>query len=96
MREHIADFWAYNDLLDKATVPNPNRHFNYRRNEGDLNVVKLPDMAKHVDYDTLITIAPEKVSRAEGVDRNPDTFPCQNNLIRPEQFFTAIRESIYE
>ena len=60
MREHIADFWAYNDLLDKATVPDPNRHFNYRWDDEKQDVLKLPGTAKHFDYDTLITIAPEE------------------------------------
>ena len=60
MREHIADFWAYNDLLDKATVPDPNRHFSYRRDDEKQDVVKLPDPPKHFDYNTLITIAPEE------------------------------------
>lgn len=38
MREHIADFWAYNDLLDKATVPDPNRHFNYRWDDEKVSI----------------------------------------------------------
>ena len=60
MREHIAGFWAYNDLLDKTAVPDPNRHFNYRWDDEKQDVVKLPGTAKHFDYDTLITITPEE------------------------------------
>ena len=60
MRAHIADFWAYNDLLDKATVPDPNRHFNYRWDDEKQDVLKLPDPPRHFDYDTLITIAPDE------------------------------------
>ena len=63
MREHLADFWAYYDLLDKDTVPDPNRHFNYRWDDGKQDVVKLPGTARHFDYDTLITIAPEDYNR---------------------------------
>ena len=60
MREHIADFWAYNDPLDKATAPDPNRHFNYRWDDEKQDVVKLPGTAKHFDYDTLVSITPEE------------------------------------
>ena len=60
MREHIADFWAYNDQLDKTTVTDPNRHFNYRWDDEKQDVVKLPGTAKHFAYDKLITIAPEE------------------------------------
>ena len=60
MREHMADFWDYNDLLDKTTVPDPNRHFNYRWDDEKQDVVKLSDPPKHFDYDKLITIAPEE------------------------------------
>ena len=35
MREQIADFWANNDLLDKATAPDPTRHFSYRWDDGN-------------------------------------------------------------
>lgn len=66
MREHIADFWDYNDLLDKAAVPDPNRHFNYRWDDEKQDVVKLPDPPKHFDYDTLITIAPEEYHSLKG------------------------------
>ena len=60
MREHIADFLNYNDLLDRSFVPDPTRHFNYRWDDGKQDVVKLPGTARHFDYDTLITIAPEE------------------------------------
>ena len=60
MREHIADFLNYNDLLDRSFVPDPTRHFSYRWDDGKQDVVKLPDAVKHFDYDTLITIAPEE------------------------------------
>ena len=63
MREHIADFLNYNDLLDRSFVPDPTRHFNYRRHDGKQDVVKLPGTARHFDYDTLITIAPEDCNR---------------------------------
>ena len=59
MREHIADFLNYNDLLDSSFVPDPVRHFNYRWDDEKQDVVKLPGTAKHFDYDTLITIAQE-------------------------------------
>ena len=60
MRERIADFLNYNDLLDRSFVPDPTRHFNYRWDDGKQDVVKLPGTARHFDYDTLITIAPEE------------------------------------
>ena len=60
MREHISDFCAYNDLLDKSSTPDPTRHFNYRWDDEKQDVVKLPDPPRHFDYDTLITIAPEE------------------------------------
>lgn len=60
MRAHIADFWTYNDLLDKSTIPDPNRHFNYRWDDEKQDVVQLPNPPRHFDYDTLITITPEK------------------------------------
>ena len=60
MREHIADFLNYNDLLDKSFTPDPTRHFNYHWDGEKQDVVKLPGTAKHFDYGTLITIAPEE------------------------------------
>ena len=63
MREHIADFLNYNDLLDRSFVPDPTRHVNYRWDDGKQDVVKLPGTARHFDYDTLITIAPEDYNR---------------------------------
>ena len=63
MREHIADFLNDNDLLDRSFVPDPTRHFNYRRDDGKQDVMELPGTARHFDYDTLMTIAPEDYNR---------------------------------
>ena len=60
MREHIADFLNYNDLLDKSFTPDPTRHFNYHWDGEKQDVVKLPGTAKHFDYNTLITITPKE------------------------------------
>ena len=59
MREHIADFYAYNDLIDKNAVPDPTRHFNYRWDETLQDVVKTSDPVKPFDYDILIQVTPE-------------------------------------
>ena len=59
MREHIADFYAYNDLIDKNAVPDPTRHFNYRWDETLQDVVRVSAPVKPFDYDTLIQITPE-------------------------------------
>ena len=59
MREHIADFYAYNDLIDKNAIPDPTRHFNYRWDEGLQDVVRASTPVKPFDYDTLIQITPE-------------------------------------
>lgn len=59
MREHIADFNNYNELLDKNAVPDPTRHFNYRWDETIQNVVRDPTPVKPFDYDILIQITPE-------------------------------------
>lgn len=59
MREHIADFYAYNDLIDKNAIPDPTRHFNYRWDEVLQDVVKTSDPVKPFDYDILIQITPE-------------------------------------
>ena len=67
MRERIADFLNYNDLLDRSFVPDPTRHFNYRWDDGKQDVVKLPDPPRHFDYNTLITIAPEDYHRLKNV-----------------------------
>lgn len=59
MREHIADFNNYNELLDKNAVPDPARHFNYRWDDYLQDVVRVPTPVKPFDYDTLIQITPE-------------------------------------
>ncbi|MBQ3345208.1 MAG: AAA family ATPase [Kiritimatiellae bacterium] len=59
MREHIADFNNYNELLDKNAVPDPARHFNYRWDETLQDVVRVPTPVKPFDYDVLIQITPE-------------------------------------
>ena len=59
MREHIADFYAYNDLLDRNAAPDPTRHFNYRWDEYLQDVVRVPTPVKPFDYDILIQITPE-------------------------------------
>ena len=59
MREHIADFNNYNELLDKNAVPDPARHFNYRWDEHLQDVVRVPTPVKPFDYDILIQITPE-------------------------------------
>ena len=59
MREHIADFNNYNELLDKNAVPDPTRHFNYRWDDDLQDVVRVSTPVKPFDYDTLIQITPE-------------------------------------
>jgi hypothetical protein len=59
MREHIADFNNYNELLNKNAVPDPTRHFNYRWDEYLQDVVHVSTPVKPFDYDTLIQITPE-------------------------------------
>ena len=59
MREHIADFYNYNELLDKNTVPDPTRHFNYRWDDYLQDVVRVSTPVKPFDYDVLIQITPE-------------------------------------
>ena len=59
MREHIADFNNYNELLNKNAVPDPARHFNYRWDEYLQDVVHVSTPVKPFDYDTLIQITPE-------------------------------------
>ena len=59
MREHIADFYAYNDLLDMNAVPDSTRHFNYRWDETLQDVIRVSTPVKPFDYDILIQIAPE-------------------------------------
>ena len=59
MREHIADFNNYNELLNKNAVPDPARHFNYRWDDDLQDVVRVSTPVKPFDYDTLIRITPE-------------------------------------
>lgn len=59
MREHIADFNNYNELLDKNAVPDPTRHFNFRWDEYLQDVVRVPTPVKPFDYDVLIQITSE-------------------------------------
>lgn len=59
MREHIADFNNYNELLNKNAVPDPTRHFNYRWDEYLQDVVRVSTPVKPFDYDVLIQITPE-------------------------------------
>ena len=59
MREHIADFNNYNELLDKNAVPDPTRHFNYRWDEDIQDVVRVSTPVKPFDYDVLIQITPD-------------------------------------
>jgi hypothetical protein len=59
MREHIADFNNYNELLDKNAVPDPTRHFNYRWDDDLQDVVRVSTPVKPFDYDILIQITPE-------------------------------------
>ena len=59
MREHFADFYAYNDVLDKNAVPDSTRHFNYRWDDTLQDVVLVSTPVKPFDYDTLIQITPE-------------------------------------
>lgn len=59
MREHIADFNNYNELLNKNAVPDPTRHFNYRWDDDLQDVVRVSTPVKLFDYDILIQITPE-------------------------------------
>lgn len=60
LREHIADFWAYNDLLAPDAVPDPERHADYRWDEEKLDLVRLETSVVPFDFDAVITIRPEE------------------------------------
>ena len=60
LREHIADFWAYNDLLEPGAAPDPARHADYRWDEEKLDLVRLDTPVIPFDFDVVITIRPEE------------------------------------
>lgn len=60
MREHMEDFWNYNDLLDKNAKPDPRRHFNYVWDETKLIPVRSSTPVIPYDYDILITVDPNE------------------------------------
>lgn len=59
LREHIADFLAYNDLLCPGAVPDPARHANYRWDEQSLTLVRLDTHVAPFDFDDVIVVKPE-------------------------------------
>lgn len=59
LREHIADFLAYDDLLRPGAVPDPARHANYRWDEETLSLVCLDTPVVPFDFDDVIVIRPE-------------------------------------
>ena len=67
MREHIADFLNYNELLDRNAVPDTMRHFNYRWDDDLQDVVRVSTPVKPFDYDALIQITPETYHELKNV-----------------------------
>lgn len=59
LREHIADFLAYDDLLRPGAVPDPARHANYRWDEKTLSLVRLDTPVLPFDFDDVIVVKPE-------------------------------------
>ena len=59
MREHIADFNNYNELLNKNAVPDPARHFNYRWDDHLQDVAESPPPPSTSTTTSLIQITPE-------------------------------------
>ena len=59
LREHIADFLAYNDLLVPGAIPDPARHANFRWDEESQTLVRLATPVQPFDFDDVITIPPD-------------------------------------
>ena len=59
LRQHIADFLAYDDLLRPDAVPDPARHANYRWDEESLSLARLDTPVRPFDFDDVIVVKPE-------------------------------------
>ena len=59
LRQHIADFLAYNDLLKPDAIPDPARHANYRWDPKSLSLIRLDTPVVAFDFDDVIVIRPE-------------------------------------
>ncbi len=59
LREHIADFLAYDELLRPGAVPDSARHADYRWDEDTLTLVRLDTPVVPFDFDDVIVVKPE-------------------------------------
>lgn len=87
LREHIADFLAYDELLKPGAVPDPVRHADYRWDEERRALVRLDTPVIPFDFDEVIVVKPDDyhalkdrigemvLARMRGPD-SPDVFPC--------------------
>ena len=66
LREHIADFLAYDDLLLPGAVPDPARHANYRWDEEALSLVRLDTPVVPFDFDDVISVGPGDYHELKG------------------------------
>ena len=59
LREHIADFLAYDELLRPGAVPDPARHADYRWDEKSRKLIRLHTPVIPFDFDEVIVVKPE-------------------------------------
>ena len=60
LREHIADFLAYDELLRPGAVPDAARHADYRWDEETRTLVRLDAPVVPFDFDDVVVIHPEE------------------------------------
>ena len=60
LREHIADFLTYDELLKPGAVPDPARHADYRWNEKSRRLIRLRTPVIPFDFDEVIVVKPEE------------------------------------
>lgn len=66
LREHIADFLSYDELLKPGAVPDPARHADYCWDEETMTLVRLDTPVVPFDFDDVIVVKPEDYHALKG------------------------------